>query len=330
MPNTRKPRPLLLFYILVVYVLIQFGWWAFLLVRQNNEVHNAQVELLELRVNYGEKEKANEIALKESLEKKLHKEWMMVLGEGSVFLVLLILGISRTRNSFRKEAEMNERQKNFILSVTHELRSPLASIRLQMETLKKRELPKEKQEEIQNNAIEDIDRLNTLIENILVATRLDNHLYILKKSQGDISSAVERTIQRLQPVISKDHVMKIDVQADVNAEFDEVALQSVLSNLIENAAKYSPDGKTILVQLKKNSNGINIVVKDEGPGIPDDEKPKVFDRFYRSGNEETRRTKGTGLGLYIVKNLVTAHGWEIGLRNDPSGGCIFEISIPKS
>src|ERR1041385_1669459 len=198
MNSRKRPRPLFLFYILVVYVFLQFGWWAYLLIRQNNEITVLQEQILE-------NTKSNSLEAQKNLSDKLHKQWSMIFGEGSVFLVLLVLGIFRTRNSFKKEAALAAQQKNFLLSVTHELKSPLASVRLQLETIQKRELAADKQKEILLDAIEDTDRLNALVENILVAARLDNHSYAHHPEKINLSDEVKGLTEKAAAGFARHH-----------------------------------------------------------------------------------------------------------------------------
>lgn len=330
MKSGKRPRPLLLFYVVVVYVLIQFGWWAWLLVSQNNQISKLQSEILYLqsRVEPAVLDTSGLILEQKKLQAALHKQWLMILGEGSVFLLLLVLGILRTRNSFRKEAALNAQQKNFILSVTHELRSPLASIRLQLETVQKRSLPKEKQDEIHSNAIEDIDRLNALVENILVAARIDNHSYIVHPEKNNLSSFVTELSERVKPLVLRSHLLETAISDSLQVKFDKNGFHSIFMNLVENAVKYSPASTTVSISLVKKNNEIIFSVADSGPGIPDAEKENIFARFYRIGNEETRSAKGTGLGLYIVKSLADAHGWEVSVVDQPGKkGSVFQIRI---
>jgi two-component system, OmpR family, phosphate regulon sensor histidine kinase PhoR len=324
MKNGKRPRPLLLFYILVFYVLLQFGWWAFLLIKLNNE--NS-----ELRKELQEQEFLGKTAVVKQTEeehnRRLHKQWMMILGEGTVFLLLLSWGIIRTRNSFKQEAELSNRQKNFILSVTHELRSPLTSIRLQLETVLKRDLPREKQQEMHLSAMEDIDRLNALIENILTAARIDNHSYVIHPERGSFSTCVNDLIAKIRPLI-KQHTIKAEISSGIEIEFDKNGFHSIFLNLVENAVKYSPASSEIKISLEKKNQALLFAIRDSGSGIPDAEKEKIFERFYRIGNEETRSAKGTGLGLYIVRSLVEAHGWQIELHSQVGSGTTFLITIP--
>ncbi len=332
MKRGKRSRPLFLFYVLVVYVFIQFGWWTYLLIRQNNEINVLQKQVLELQANAepalmdtGELVKSENL-----LQDKLHKQWVMIFGEGSVFLILLLLGILRTRNSFNKEAALATQQKNFLLSVTHELKSPLASVRLQLETIQKRALPKEKQDEVLANAIEDTDRLNALVENILFAARIDNHSYVLNKEKGNLSDEVNGLCEKAAVGFARHHKLKTDISENIFTAFDRMGFHSVFVNLLENAVKYSTTGTEVNVTLKKNNDAILLSVADRGPGISNEEKENVFQRFYRIGNEETRSTKGTGLGLYIVHSLIEEHGWSIKILDHSGGGTIFEITIPNS
>ncbi len=316
---------MLLFYILVCYVFIQFGWWAFLLTHLNGEITELLLEKQQL-IRAHDTRGLEEVA--RQLEHQLTMKRLMILGEGLVFLFLLGLGILRTRRSFKQEAALAQQQKNFLLSVTHELKSPLASVKLQLETLRRRKLPAEKQDEMLSDAIEDTERLHALVDNILVAARIDHNSFAIHPEQGNLSDFVTELTDKAGSGTLRHHRLSHSVSPGIVAGFDRIALHSVLMNLLENAANYSPRGSEIMVRLLRDGQRSYLTVADKGPGIPDHEKPMVFKRFYRLGNEETRSTKGTGLGLYIVQNLVQAHGWQIRIIDHEGGGSIFELSFP--
>lgn len=300
-----------------------------MLVRLNNEIYEQRVEIIELKALAapGTVTSAALRADENDLQKKLHVRWWMVFGEGSVFMTLLVLGIIRTRNSFRKEAELAEQQKNFLLSVTHELKSPLASLRLQLETMNRRELPAEKMRELRTDALDDIERLNTLVENILIAARIDRNSIVLHFETIDLSTVAREVSEKA--FAGKTHQLNLNIQAGLRCAVDRIGFPSVLLNLLENAMKYSPKGSMITVSLQQRKNNtLALAVVDHGIGISAEDKKKVFEKFFRAGNEETRTSKGTGLGLYIVKHLVDAHGWTIHILDTPGGGATFEISIP--
>jgi two-component system phosphate regulon sensor histidine kinase PhoR len=326
MSFNKTTKPLLLFYILVAYVLIQFSWWTYLLIKLNNEVTTLQTELVAANTSSSE---ARLIQESEVLNKKLHKQWLMIFGEGSVFLVLLILGIARTRNAFIKESEINRKQNNFLLSVTHELKSPLASIQLQLETIQHRSLSADQQHAILSGALDDTKRLHSLVENILVTARIDNHSYTLQKESFDINTELQSITDSLQKGSCRNHQLHTQFAKTILIAADRLAFHSIITNLLENAAKYAPANSIIRLDTITSSEHIRIVIADEGKGIPVAEREKIFERFYRIGNEETRSSKGTGLGLYIVKELVEAHGWKIAVGNAPKQGTTFTITLPK-
>ena len=303
---------------LVVYVLLQFSWWAYLLIRTNNKVAELQ------------KQTVVTLADPAKVESDLAKRRWMIIGEGAVFLTLLVWAIQRTRIAFRREELLAERQKNFLLSVTHELRSPLASIGLQAETLIKRELPKEKQSQILSNVLEDTERLNALIGNILLAARIDTAAFTLQKNKRNFSDFVEQLADKIAHGVGQHHRFSLKVEKDISISFDDVAAHSVIANLIENACKYSKAGTSITVSLQKTETRLRLSVADEGKGIPDSFKKTVFERFYRTGNEETRSTKGTGLGLYIANYLAEMHGWKISISDNKPQGSIFTVDIPNT
>jgi two-component system phosphate regulon sensor histidine kinase PhoR len=321
----KRPRPLFLFYLLVVYVFIQFSWWSYLMVKLNNEVLEQRLHIIELQTS-----DAAEIETAQSeLHAKLKKRWLMIAGEGTVFLVLLISGFLQTRKTFKKEAELGLRQKNFLLSITHELKSPIASAKLQLETLLKRDLPKEKQNEIIHNALVDTERLNALVENVLIAVRLEDNSFRLVKQVSNFSELVESEMNKLATLFQqqKPHRIELTIEKGIEFEADRFAFISILTNLYENAIKYSTDVPKITCILKKYEHKILLQIADEGCGIAETERQLIFDKFYRIGNEETRKNKGTGLGLYIVKKLVLAHHGTIEVKKNSPKGSIFEIVL---
>lgn len=312
-------KPLVLFYILVVYIFIQFSWWAYLLVDLNKEVYIQKIAYIQEHGNSGENIRAN--------LSKLHQKWIMIAGEGAVFLSLLALGAFQTRKAFKQEVQLAKRQKNFLLSVTHELKSPLASIKLYLQTLLKHDLEKNRQQSLLNNAILDTERLNNLLENVLTAAKLDSNQEIFYKERVNLSLLLHDTLQQL--LLNNDRKNDIDIYIEENVHciFDKQAFSSVIANLVENALKYSEKGSHIIVSLKQSESRILLSVSDLGIGIEDKEKWNIFDKFYRIGNEDTRKTKGTGLGLYIVKNIVENHKGKITVKNNHPKGSIFEIVL---
>lgn len=313
-------RPLFIFYILVAYIFIQFCWWAFHIVSLNQEI-------LRLKSEIPAYSTAPAGSHNQIIDGTLGKKIWMVVGEGSVFLILLTAGAIITRRAFRKEFGLANQQKNFLLSITHELKSPIASVKLFIETLIKRDLEKEKQKEILSNTLKETERLLSLVENILFSAKIESGNFKLYKELINISeftseiSAIPSTRNSSQ----KSHRFTFHIEKDVYLFTDRNAYSSIMLNLIENAVKYSPSGSEILIELKKKNNAVLVSVADHGPGIHGEEKELIFKKFYRAGNEETRKTQGTGLGLFIVKYLVEKLGGTISVRNNVPHGSIFEM-----
>ncbi len=320
-----RSRPLFFFYLLVGYVLIQFLWWGYLMIEQNNEIYHlkSEINLLHHEDPQLVIEKGNE------LEKKLYHRKLMIIGEGIVFILLLLFAFLRVRNTFKKETELASQQKNFLLSVTHELKSPIASVKLALETLLKRDLEKEKQKTLLTNAVSDADRLNKLVENILLAARIENSNFALHRENVNLSEYLEEGLKQTLLIFNPSQKVTLDIQPNIFFPIDKTIFPSIFLNLFENAVKYSPADSLIRIILKEEGNGVVLSVCDEGTGIPEEEKQKIFRKFYRVGSEEIRKTKGTGLGLYIVKYLTEKHNGTIAVKDNKPKGTIFEIILTK-
>lgn len=314
-------KPIYIFYLLVIYILLQFVWWSYLLVNLNNEVYKHRIENVALRHLTSEEQ----IREEKALQKKMHESWWMVIGEGGVFLSLLLFGSIQTLRSFNKEMRLARQQKNFLLSITHEFKSPLASIKLYLQTLLKHDLEKDKKDSFINSAIADTERLNNLVENALLANMIDYKGYTFSKEEVNLSALVRLIVHRFQSVPGLKNKVETNLQEGIVIDADKNAFGLLLNNLLENASKYSAENSVIRFELQKANDKVSLKVADEGVGIPDAEKQRVFEKFYRIGKEETRSTKGTGLGLYIVKYIAEHHNGKISVHDNSPKGSIFEI-----
>jgi two-component system sensor histidine kinase CiaH len=314
-----RSRSKLIITILFGYIIMQFLWWEVLLVRQTTQISNEQQKLMEITsTDAGSLE--NQIADLQS--KKQHRIYMIV-GEGTVFLLLLLYAFYRIRKASNKELELVTQQKNFLLSVTHELKTPIAATKLQLQTLlKHKQLDPAQQEQLLTNAVNETNRLNRLIEDVLLANSADKDLGV-NRENINVSELTEHTLSNYFP----GKKMKTEIENGILASVDKLLFPSVIINLTENAFKYSPENSEVKISLQKNEGKINFSVSDSGFGIPDKEKQKIFEKFYRVGNEETRKAKGTGLGLYIVQKIVEAHNGKIEVANNKPNGSVFKISI---
>lgn len=251
----------------------------------------------------------------------------MVIGEGMIFLVIFILAVIRLKKHLSQERYYAKQQQNFLLAVTHELKSPLASVKLYLQTILKRDLDREQQKAFLSNSLKDIERLDYLVENVLLATKLENRSFNLPKEDFDFSSLVEEILDRLQKNSCKTEIIKQHIQPGIILHADKFAITNVVTNLVENAIKYSPPCAHVEVKLYHKDKALIFAVADRGVGIPDEEKRFIFNKFYRVGNESTRKTKGTGLGLYIVKTVLQKHDASIRVLNNDPFGSIFEVTF---
>ena len=295
-----KRKNLILFIVLLAYVSLQSIWWLYNIYRLSAEVTH---------------------------ESNMDRKFYMILGEGGVFFVILFTGFLLTYRSFNKEIQVGNQQKNFLLSITHELKTPIASLKLYLQTLLKRNLNSTKQAEILNKSVKDADRLNALVENILLATKIDDNGLPLNPEELDLSLMMEKVALDMLESSGKTVNVEFFIQPSVYFKGDKDAFDSILINLIGNALKYAPESSTMCVTLVQKNNETALSISDEGPGVSASEAEKIFEKFYRSGNEETRSQKGTGLGLYIVKKLVEQHNGMIQVKPNVPNGSIFVASF---
>jgi two-component system phosphate regulon sensor histidine kinase PhoR len=282
---------MVIFYCLIIYAIFQLIWWGRLLLIANPNSKG------------------------------------MVLGETAVFLFIFFVGAYYLQKAIDQERKLHHRQKNFLLSVTHELKSPLASIKLYLQTILKRELDPAQQKSFLTNSLKDIERLDDLVENMLLATKIESNLYTFPKESFNLSELVNSVAGRLQVHTCSSQIIKLSVQQGISIVGDKFALTSVVTNLIENAVKYSPPCAEVNVSLKRSNGQVQFIVADSGIGINDQEKSRIFEKFYRVGSEDTRKTKGTGLGLFIVKQVLDKHQASIKVKNNQPSGTIFEVTF---
>lgn len=316
-------RTSLIFFLLVGYIVLQFLWWEILLVKQSNTIISLKQNIAALSST------DDTIILRDiaELHNKKTAQVYMIVGEGTVFLLILLFGVHRVRKSMRKETELSNQQSNFILSVSHELKTPIAATKLQLQTLLKHDLDREKQKELLNNALNETSRLHKLVDNVLMANQIENNNLSIQKENLNLSELVTNTVSRYFAPYLKTSNITVSVENDIFYEGDKELISSIIINLIENAIKYSFETLLITIVLKKVNDKIYLEVKDNGCGISDDEKEQVFQKFFRSGSENTRKTKGTGIGLFIVKSICNLQQINIKVINNNPTGSIFQLQF---
>ena len=248
------------------------------------------------------------------------------VGEGSTFLIVILIGAVVVYTSFHRRIMLSRQQNNFMLSVTHELKSPIAAMKLNLQTLEKHQLNEGQRRQLIDRCINESNRLNDLCNNMLFASQMEGRQYKQAKETFDLSALVEDTVHEYAMRYPRKFEEDITPGCKING--DKVMLQMAINNLLENAVKYTPDDKPITIILHTKQNNIVLQVKDEGAGITDTEKRKIFNKFYRIGNEESRKAKGTGLGLYLTNKIVQQHKGRIIIKDNTPSGSVFEINLP--
>lgn len=259
---------------------------------------------------------------------EIYSTWLLVLGIISLSIILLAL---MTLIFFvARERRASRRQFGFIDSVTHELKSPLASMKLCLETLKRPDLPADKGDGLIDMMLDDVDRLSAFIGDVLQANRMLhgvtlNHERIVLSELGAMLSARIARRHRIDP-----DQIRFEVPDDIAVWTDRLALETVLSNLLDNAVKYSDRPAAVTVTVARpNSRRLRIDVSDQGIGMARTEQTRVFDRFYRVDDEAVRRRRGTGLGLFVVRALVRSmRGRVRAVSPGPGQGTTVSIILP--
>jgi len=254
-------------------------------------------------------------------------EWL-VLVEGLLMLVVILVGVYVIFLYWRRQAKLYLQQRTYISQLTHELKSPLASIQLHLETVKLRDLPKDKLSGFIDTMLSDTERLNHLTSNLLMATRIEFRQLGDKAKRIDFSRFVADYLDKKRSELPEGGRITLEIEPDIVAIIDSEGMEMALRNLFENALLYSPVSPEIRVRLRRSGRQCLLDFQDNGIGLGKKELEKIFEMFYRVRNPG-ENIRGTGLGLYIVKSVVSAHGGKISVESaGPGKGCTFHITLP--
>jgi signal transduction histidine kinase len=253
--------------------------------------------------------------------------WLMAAGIGSFAVIVVVLVLFSV--FLVREIIEGQRQVRFIDSVTHELKSPLASLKLSVQTLDRQRISEPQRADLRRRMLVDIDRLNTFIDDILSASRLSS-ITALDLQTVDLGHLVRRAAERVQKRYSLDDGrITINIDDGIQIQTSETALETVMKNLLDNAVKYSHPPVSVVVLAEVRRKRVFISVIDQGIGIPRAHIRRIFDRFYRVPIEGVHARRGTGLGLYVVHALVRTLGGR--LRADSPGedqGTTMRFDLP--
>ena len=254
-------------------------------------------------------------------------DWF-ILVEGILLLCAILAGVYVIFLYWRRQAELYRAQRNFIAQVTHELKSPLASLQLHLETIRRRRLSPDKLSTFLDTMLGDTDRLDTLINNLLSAQRLDQKGLKLNLGRENLSECVAKYFRARQFSLPKAGTMRLAIEPDLYADLDSESLETIFRNLLENAILYASGSPVIEVALKRRGRKAHLTFTDHGKGVPRNEQKKIFRMFYRVKHPgETIR--GSGLGLFIVQALTRMHNGKVWLTSEGIGkGATIHLLLP--
>lgn len=241
--------------------------------------------------------------------------------------------MGETLNYMCDELELlEEKRRKFVSDASHELKTPMAGIKLICDSLVSVENPPlEMVKEFLSDMSDEVDRLTRIVERLLVLTKLDSGGNSLKLEETDIRNLISHVVKKLTPIgNSKDIVIYTDyhdkILEPILLDYDK--MYEAIYNICDNAIKYSPEGGFVHIDVDSDGEYVTIQIEDNGPGIPEGERERIFERFYRLDDSRSRDTGGTGLGLAITKEAVTMHGGSISVTNASDIGSIFTIKLP--
>jgi signal transduction histidine kinase len=328
MPDSSRKklyRATAIYWMLLLYIIAALVWWFIILNKQNTVMHNFNLSKLNSTIDriVSPAMYQNEL---DNINLAYKRNRSKYLGEGSIFLLLIIVGAVFIYRSVHRQFKMQQQQQNFMMAVTHELKTPVSVVRLNLETMQRYSLDQEKQKKLIRMTIEETERLNFLTNNILISSQLEGVGYKSSKEDLDLSGLLKDCILNFRNRFPE-RIFKEEIEKDADVKGDALLLQMLINNLLENAIKYSPKESPVTAVLKKQNDDIILQIMDEGPGIADKEKKKIFSKFYRIGNEATRKTQGTGLGLYLCRKIARDHNADILVTNNTSRGSKFAVTF---
>ncbi|PZX62338.1 sensor histidine kinase [Hydrotalea sandarakina] len=307
----------IVYWVLLLYILSALLWWFIALNHQNDAMATLKLQA----VNTIEQAYLNKTA---DILREKQRKTAQYIGEGLTFLAIILIGAAYVYRATRRQIKLAQQQQNFMMAVTHELKTPIAVAQLNLETLQKRKLDPTIQEKLVNNTLQETNRLNTLCNNILFTSQLESGHYHASPQKVNFSDLVQNAVKDATARFAGRTIVA-DITQGVNIMGEPLLLQMLMNNLIENALKYSPKQASVTVQLKQQNQHAVVAVIDEGMGISAEEKKKIFRKFYRTGDENVRSTKGTGLGLYLCKKIAQQHHATIQVLDNLPNGSIFKV-----
>ena len=309
----------LVYWVLLVYIVAALVWWFISLSKQNERMSL-------LLINELKHDDPSYIVKAEKILDSKKRKTTQYVGEGITFFALILVGAVFVYRATRRQIKLSQQQQNFMMAVTHEFKTPIAVTQLNLETLQKRKLEEPQRQKLITNTLQEANRLNTLCNNILLASQLDAGAYKVSLSELDMSNLVQSIVHEYTDRFPNRSIVN-KITPEIYLMGEPLLLQMMINNLLDNALKYTPKDKQIIVNLSTQGNQVLLAVADQGPGIPKEERLKIFEKFYRIGNESTRTAKGSGLGLFLCKKIAEDHDAYIKVSDNQPEGSIFSVEF---
>jgi len=251
-----------------------------------------------------------------------------VMVEGLLLLVVILVGVYVIFVYWNRQSNLYAKQRDIISQVTHELKSPLASIQLHLETIRLRRPAGEKLDAFVGTMLADTDRLHYLINNLLMAARLEQRRKPTERRLTDFSAMLGEYVERERSNLPQGGSISLEAEPAIKLLVDPEEMGMVLRNLFENAVLYSPGSPEITVRLARTGNSVRLTIQDKGRGLDRKEIKHVFEMFYRV-HPTGENVRGTGLGLHIVNTVIRSYGGKVSVASAGLGqGCTFIITLP--
>lgn len=322
MPAKNKKQQLIfaIYWFMLVYIIAALIWWYIELDRQN-------IATYRYRMQHTTSIHPHNIKEFVSIKNYYNRKHMQYIGEGVIFFLIIAGAAIFIFRAVRRQFRQSREQQNFMMAITHELKTPLAIAQLNLETLNKHKLDEEKQIKLSRSTLQEINRLNALCNNLLISSQIEQGGFRFNVEPIDLSALLYQISEEFKARFPsrqiENHIVK-----GITFQGDLTLLQIALNNLIGNAIKYSKE--EIKIELHQEGNNIMVSIADKGSGIAKEEQEHIFKKFYRIGNEATRVAKGTGLGLYLVQKVTQAHKGRIEITNNQPQGTIFTLYLKQN
>lgn len=308
----------ILYWILLAYIVAALIFWFLSLAKQNYQLTQFKLQTVNVQdPNYQQKIK--------KINSENERKKTQYLSEGITFLFFIVAGAVFVFRITRNQLRQSQQQHNFIMAITHELKTPIAVTKLNLETMQLRKLDYNQQHKLITSTLQEANRLNTLCNNMLLLTQMDTSNYKLSKEKFDLSTLVSDCAEDFSERFPN-RIMKVSITEQIIFTGDQLLLQLAINNLLDNAIKYSSKDSVVLISLINQDRRIILQVADEGPGVKAEEREKIFEKYFRGANNQI---KGTGLGLYLTRQIVKQHGGQISLKDNKPTGTIFEIQFKR-